>query len=183
MGKRDFDEYISTMQKIDSHDDFKEQQLDEWKRYLNELYDKIIKEWMREYIAKGVVDYKQRKKRIHEEFSGEYEVDALELMLKGQIILFDPIGTMLIGAKGRIDLKGKNGDATLILVDKNSTGPNVRVEIFTSEKERKEHDEKRKKEKMVPIEWEWKVLVNNDQVKYEILDEEVFFDIIMGLID
>jgi hypothetical protein len=182
MGKKDFDEYISTIQKIDSHDDFKKQQLQEWNFYLNDLYDTIIKEWMQEYIKKGTVNYKLKKKSIYEEFSGEYEVDALELTLQGKTLLFDPIGTMLIGAKGRIDLKGKNGNVMLVLVDKNATGPNIRVEIFTSEKERKERDEKQKKERPSVIEWKWKVVVKNDQMKYEVLDEEVFFDIIMEVI-
>jgi hypothetical protein len=183
MGKRAFDEYIDTIQKTTSDEDFYKKELDEWKQYLGILYNKITHDWLKDYITKDIVRVTFKDKRIYEEFSGEYEVPALYLSFSGKTISFDPIGTMLIGGKGRVDVSGKNGKVSFILVDKNLTGPNIQVKIFTSDKERKEYEKMKKAVQLAEIEWEWKVLLNKNQMYYVELDEETFFDIILGLID
>ena len=38
-------------------------------------------------------------------------------------IIFTPIGTLLIGAKGRIDMTSNAGTVKFVLVDKNLSGP------------------------------------------------------------
>ena len=178
MSKKEFEEYIQTQSLEISLD--KDKELTEWRKYLADLYG-LIKGWMSDFVSKKLVKLIKKQIKIYEEFSGEYNIDALELSFNGKTIFFEPIGTMLIGAKGRVDIKGKNGKVTLVLVDKNSDGPNVKVNIFTSEKERKEHEKKEKDKKQEKIIWEWKILLNNDQTRYMNLDENNFFDILMGL--
>jgi hypothetical protein len=181
MGKQAFEEYIDTIQKTVTVDEYQQQELDEWTQYLDVLYDKIT-EWMQEYVAKDIVQYEFEDKTIYEEFIGEYKVKVLNLTLFGKTIIFNPIGTRLIGAKGRVDVSGRSGKVSLILVDKNLAGPNVQFKIFTSHKERKEYEKTRDFSKLFEIEWEWKVLINNTQMYYVTLDQENFFDMIMGLI-
>jgi hypothetical protein len=180
MGKKEFDEYLSYNTNDESKGIDIKKELDEWRKYLDKLYDNI-EEWMKEYISKSKVQIINKTKKIHEEFSGEYEVRALEIFFSGKIVRLDPIATMLIGAKGRVDLIGKNGTATLILVDKKLDGPNVQVKIFTSQKERKDYEQERKNEQPKEVEWEWKVLTKNEYMRYEKLDEDSFFDILMDL--
>ncbi|GHU20758.1 hypothetical protein FACS1894163_13790 [Spirochaetia bacterium] len=71
----------------------------------------------------------------------------------------------------------------LVLVDKKLAGPNIQVKIFTSDKERKEYEETKKSAPLSKIEWEWKVVINKNQMQYVSLDEENFFDIVMELIN
>jgi hypothetical protein len=180
MGKKAFDEYLDTIQKSAPDEDFYKKELDEWKRYLKLLYDKIT-DWMQDYISKGIVRLNFKDKKIYEEFAGEYDIQALDLSLSGKTISFDPIGTLLVGAKGRVDVNGKNGKVTLVLVDKKLTSPNIQVKIFTSDNERKEYEEKKKFAELFEIEWEWKVLINQKQMQYVELNEDNFFDIVMEL--
>jgi hypothetical protein len=180
MGKKAFDEYIDTIQKNSADEDFYKKELDEWKQYLEVLYGKI-NNWMKDYVSKDIVQLKFKDKKIYEEFAGEYDIKALDLFLSGKTISFDPIGTMLVGAKGRVDVSGKNGKVSLVLVDKKLTGPNVQVKIFTSDKERKEYEESKKTTGPSKIEWEWKVLINQNQMQYVELNEDNFFDIVMEL--
>jgi hypothetical protein len=180
MGRQEFEKYLRT--KPDEQKKFsKEKALEEWRHYLEVLYGTIEK-WVEDYVSNGIVQInKDKTVKLYEEFSGEYDVKAIDLCFHGKTILFEPVGTMLVGAKGRIDVKGKNGQVTFILVDKNLNGPNIHVNIFTSEKERKEYDEKKKNEKPKIIEWVWKILLNKGSMTYVKLDEDNFFDVLMEL--
>jgi hypothetical protein len=181
MGKKEFEEYITSSTKNESKGIDVAKELGEWRTYLNKLYDSIVYIWMKDYISKGMVQVASKTKTIHEEFSGEYEVPALDIIFAGKTVRLDPIGTMLIGAKGRVDLIGKNGTVALILVDKKLDGPNIQVKMFTSKKEAKDYEEKKKGEQPKVVEWEWKVFIKNEQIRYAELNEDVFFDIIMEL--
>jgi hypothetical protein len=181
MGKKEFEEYIIANTKDESKGIDVAKELGEWRTYLNKLYDNIVYIWLKDYISKGMVQVARKTKTIHEEFSGEYEAPALDIIFAGKTVRLDPIGTMLIGAKGRVNLIGKNGTATLILVDKKLDGPNIQVKMFTSKKERKDYEEKKKTEQPKEVEWEWKVLLKAEYMRYVELDEDAFFDIIMDL--
>ncbi|GHT83015.1 hypothetical protein FACS1894137_03100 [Spirochaetia bacterium] len=181
MGRKEFDEYIISNTKDESKGINIEKELREWKACLDELYNTIEKVWMKDYISKNKVQVVTGTKKIYEEFSGEYEVRTLNIVFAGKTVSLNPIGTMLVGAKGRVDLIGKNGTVVLILVNKKLDGPNFQVKMFTSKKERKDYEEKKKSEQPKGIEWEWKVLIENELMRYEKLDEDTFFDIIMEL--
>jgi len=186
MGKTDFEEYLETtrQQAKEPDGEFRERELTEWKEYIGILYRKIADVWLKEYLAKGLVSIKYEDRKIYEEFAGEYEVKALVLTINRQNITFEPVGTMLLGAKGRIDVFGKNGKASFVLVDKNLTEPNIQVRIFRTKKEKEEDYEQQKKQSVSrKVEWEWKIFINNGQINYEELNEDSFFDVIMGLIN
>ena len=59
----------------------------------------------------------------------------------GQKLIFEPIGTLLIGTKGRIDMEGVKGRVQFILADKSSKGMkvNVSISIDGENQKRKNH--------------------------------------------
>jgi hypothetical protein len=182
MEKKDFENYLqaTAKKKVDSKE-FIEKELSQWRYFLDLLYKNIIA-WLDDYIKKGFITYKTSQKTIHEEFSGYYTINSLILTVNNIEIIFDPIGTMLIGSKGRVDIKSKNGTIMLTLVDKSLNGPNIQVKIYTSEKERKDDEEKIKSKPKNTIEWAWKIFHNsNDHIEYVELTENTFLDIIMEL--
>jgi hypothetical protein len=48
------------------------------------------------------------------------------LKIGRQEIVMTPIGTLLIGAKGRVDVVGPAGRARLVLVNSQASGPTIR---------------------------------------------------------
>ncbi|MCL2193413.1 MAG: hypothetical protein FWB78_08465 [Treponema sp.] len=176
MGRKEFDEFVT---KSDGEPQIafdKDKELKEWKDFLKSLFSEM-EGWIKSYVDKGLIKISTKKYPLYEEFYGEYEVDAIVLTFKEKAVYFEPIGTMLVGAKGRVDVKSEYGTRSLILVDKDSDGPNIKINVFTSERERKEHEEKVKPKK--EISWDWKILDNKDRIKYIKLNEDSFFDIIM----
>jgi hypothetical protein len=183
MKKKEFESYLeSTLEKEVANSDFVKKELSDWHDYLDMLYKNILKSWIGEYIEKGLIKFKKNKKNIYEEFSGTYEVESLELNINGKFVIFEPIGTMLVGSKGRVDVVGKNGTVSLILVDKDSNGPNIEIKLFTSKKELIEDEAKENFSPKKNIEWAWKIFLNNNnRIEYIDLNESNFLDIITGL--
>ena len=75
----------------------------EWKSAVDELFIKI-REYLGEYIREGSLSVKDRHVRLTEESLGTYEVDAMDIHAGPIIILVQPVGLMVIGAAGRVDM-------------------------------------------------------------------------------
>lgn len=179
MGKKEFDEFLKTQPSF-STDLYKEKELREWRYYLDQLYTRITS-WLSDYEEKGIVKIVQGEKKIYEEFSGEYDINELVVSLYGKTIVFEPIGTMFFGAKGRVDIHGKNGTVSLCLVNQNLIEPNISLKIYTSEKERLLSETQEKTEQVKPIIWVWKIQLVGEKTRYIELDEDNFFDILLEL--
>ena len=117
------------------------------------------------------------EKIINEELIGEYKTSSMKIRFKGNEVILDPIGTNLIGAKGRIDMKGSAGIVKFVLVNKQSSAPMIKVTIQITGEPVEEEIENQK------IEWDWKIATPPPRIKYIELDEESFFDSLMEVIN
>ena len=150
-----------------------DEQLHEWKKNL-ELFYNIIESFLKSYIDENKIKLTYRTKKIEEEDIGEYEVREALITLGSNYIKLVPIGTNLIGAKGRVDLIGPNGRIKFVFVNRTATTPKITVqaglqseEPFTGEK----HPEE--------TEWEWKIATAPPQINYFPLTKDSFFDSLM----
>jgi hypothetical protein len=162
MSKKDFDDFINKQAAKKSQEEpiNWDNQRDEWLNYLSEYYSKA-EEFLKEYIEDNKVSIKYTDKEIYEEYIGGYTVKVLNIELAGHKVKLEPIGTNLIGAKGRVDLIGKNGTIRFVLVNKNSSGPKIKVNIWI------EGEEPPKQEEVSKIlEWEWKISTPPPRIKY-----------------
>lgn len=92
-----------------------QQRRDEWLQHLDRFY-KLVEAYMREYVDQGKVRLQRSTKKLHEEFIGDYSADTMALHIGANKIVFDPAGTNLIGAKGRVDLQSAKGTVKFVLV-------------------------------------------------------------------
>lgn len=57
----------------------------------------------------------RRPVHLNEEAVGEYDVDELTLSLEGRVLArLVPVGASILGALGRVDIKGEFGEETLL---------------------------------------------------------------------
>jgi hypothetical protein len=104
----------------------------------------------------------------------------MTVKLKGDEVIFEPIGTNLIGTKGHVDMKGSAGTVKFVLVNKQSSAPRIKLTIQVSgESEKEEAKESADHE----IEWNWKIATPPPRIKYIELDEDSFFDSLMEAIN
>lgn len=179
MGKKVFEEYLKQQDENSTYyneiDRGEEKQ--HWLHSLSRLYQ-TIEGFVKEYKQSGKVSIEYRKKTINEEWIGEYEVNKAIIKFKGQEVVVDPVGTNIIGAKGRVDMKGNQGLARFVLVDENETKPmeNIKIRILDEAETKEEEQEVR------TISWKWKIATPPPQIEYIELTEDSFFDALMEII-
>lgn len=148
---------------------------DNWLKSLDEIHVQF-ENWLNVFKNSNVVSYKYEKKEINEEHIGLYNANKMIITIASEQILLEPIGTLLIGASGRIDMKGKNGTIKFVLVPKQSNGPSIKFDIVTGDKPKLEE------KKEAQIEWEWKIATPPPSIKYIELDSDSFSDALLEVI-
>ena len=168
-----------------SFDDFVDQQIaktkpsidwtqrrDAWKKHLDEFYQ-LAKGFLQKYIDQDKIHITWSTKQINEEYIGIYEVAALEVQIGAIKVRFDPIGTKVLGAKGRVDMYGPHGTVKFVLVPKTASSPMFRVIVQEAPVEVKDEPEPAVEE------WAWKISTRPPNIKYMELEEESFLSAIM----
>lgn len=175
MSKIDFDEFINNQieTKSDENPIDWDTKLKEWLESLSQFYKKV-ENFLEEYVTDGKVKFQYENKTIFEEYIGEYSVRVLNIELAGRKLKLEPIGTNIIGAKGRIDLIGANGTVKFVLVNKNSSAPETKINIWIEGEEPTEKDDEPE-----VIEWDWKISTPPPRIRYINLEQETFLDALM----
>ena len=149
---------------------------DEWVKHLKKFYEQV-EEFMHEYIDQDKVRLEPGpEKTLHEEFIGDYSVDTMALHIGRNKIVFDPIGTDLIGAKGRVDMHSAKGTVKFVLVPQDAASIRWRPRIVVG------HD--LEPEPVEPVEnWTWKIATRPPGVGCVELCKESFQDAVMEVLN
>lgn len=78
---------------------------DAWLRNIADLYA-VIRKWLAPLEKDGVLRFLTASITLQEEQIGSYAVDVLTILIGKQKVAFYPKGTLIIGAEGRIDIRG-----------------------------------------------------------------------------
>ena len=141
-----------------------EGQKKDWLFHLAQLNNRVTS-WLTPYITNHSVRLGQEMEPLVEENIGSYFAPMMTITIGNDLVKLVPIGTLLIGARGRVDMTGPKGVARLVIVPKNSTGPQVRVEP-------------------PPVsEWVWKLASAPPKITFVELTEESFLDALMGVVN
>ena len=88
----------------------------QWLNHIAQLY-KMIHKWIAPLESDGTVRLQTSSESLEEDYIGQYQVDVLTLLIGKQHVEFHPKGTLIIGANGRIDVRGQRGIRTLVLME------------------------------------------------------------------
>ncbi len=86
---------------------------DAWVRAVENLYD-VVQDMLRESIASKDVTVRRFDMQVTEDFIGTYLIPALELSVGNERVEFRPKGVTVIGAAGRVDIRGERDTVTLL---------------------------------------------------------------------
>ena len=154
-----------------------EQQREEWLQYLGQFY-RLVEEFMGEYVHQNKVRLRRGTKKLNEEFIGEYAADTMALDIGPNSIIFDPVGTNLIGAKGRVDMQGAKGVVKFVLVPEDATTIGWQVHVTVGADPLPELKPAKPVEK-----WEWKIATPPPKVRCVELCRESFQDAVMEVVN
>jgi hypothetical protein len=86
-------------------------QVGEWRKQLQQLFDNI-RQWCQ--TLPGGAYVQEEPLVMREERSGEYEASRLIITSNGQTMRVEPVALWIVGADGRVDLRGIGGPFTLL---------------------------------------------------------------------
>lgn len=86
---------------------------DQWLQSVRRLYE-TIEEWLHDLKEDGTVTISYQTRSLSEEHVGEYETECMVIHVGSERIALEPLGTIIVGAYGRIDLRGSNGNVMLV---------------------------------------------------------------------
>ena len=181
MPRPDFDHFVQRKQEEEKERAAfdPKRQLAEWLQYLDALYDEV-RGFLASYIDTGAARLDSSSIQLNEEFSGPYEARQMFLHIGTSTVVFKPIGTMLIGSKGRVDVQGPRGSARLGLINKKVTHASQLIRVRISLPDDPQPAPEPSPEK---IEWAWKIITPAPEMKFIELTEDSFFDVILSVAD
>jgi len=171
METKDFENFVASQQETD---DSAVETRDEWLKDLDALHCTVA-EFLQDYIKAGSISYSFTEIELTEPGIGKYLAKRMDIKIGRQRVSLVPVGTMLIGCKGRVDAQGSAGRAQILLVDEKarSAADLVKVKVNVGGKGPASPPSRE------PLLWAWKILSNALQRGFVDLDKESFFALLM----
>jgi hypothetical protein len=114
----DFIDFLKTKQ-----DEVNQQKLngkrrvETWLDALNTFHQEV-KEWLKQATKEGLLSITLDSVMLDEERLGSYAAPRLHIHIGGEEVILEPIGTVIIGAQGRVDMLANGKSRVLVLSDK-----------------------------------------------------------------
>lgn len=149
-----------------------------WLGRLAGLY-KQIGSFLKPYVDSNQMRLGNTEIDLNEHLIGAYRAPRLTLTIGRQEVLFTPVGTMMIGCSGRVDVLGPGVPSRLVLVDKGtrSARSSIRVSVNIGSQLAPPPTPERQ------IEWAWKVASAPPEMAYVDLTQESLKLVIMRAAD
>lgn len=177
MHSKNFDEYVRSQMDVPPAGppvDWNKER-DEWLGHLNGLYE-AIESFLSKYVSSGQVRFQYESIELNEEQIGSYSARQMVLRIGKQEVRLVPIGTLLIGFKGRVDAVGSSGKAQIVLVDSRVSDLKSLVHVSIGVGE---NPPALPNKAPGELRWEWKILTRPPERRLVELNQESFFELIM----
>ncbi|CUX48983.1 hypothetical protein CFBP6626_15240 [Agrobacterium tumefaciens] len=153
----------------------------QWKKALSDLYQ-VIEAHLDRQVRRGAIRIKYKETELDERYLGSYSAQTMVIEIGRQKVDLVPIGTLIIGGRGRVDVKGPFGDARLVLVHKDVRRPEDLIKV-------KINDTRRGRRK-ISVENEgdfddfaWKIATPPPRVVFDALTETSFHAMLMEVLN
>jgi hypothetical protein len=148
----------------------------EWLQRLDQLYVRI-RDYLNDYIQSGQIQIESNSIQLNEENIGPYTAKQITLKIGRKRVKLQPVGTLLIGSRGRIDVVGPRGTTVpLLLVNSKAKRAADLIRIQVSIGGKLPEPPKKEQEEII---WEWKMITRPPERRFIELTQEAFFEMIM----
>jgi hypothetical protein len=155
-------------------------QKNEWLDFIKQFYDSI-ELWLSSYVAEKQLEYTYSDLELVEDYIGTYQTKKMKIVLADQVVNIEPVGTLLIGTKGRIDMEGTRGRVRFMLADKESIEPQVNVSVSINGMAHENHASESLKK---APDWVWKIVLKEPRkIVFTEFNQENFFSALMEIIN
>lgn len=175
MAIKKFEEFINNQTSAFEREIDRKDQLATWQQHLDEFY-RVIASYLKPYLDNQKIKIEFADLDIAEDRIGIYTTQKATIHLGPHTLALEPIGMMIIGAAGRVDLTGPYGKVRFVLLDETSPPRKAQVKIV------KDGDKARQEQALnKPSKLTWKIATNPPQVTYLPLTEDSFQEALMAV--
>lgn len=100
----------------------------DWLQELDGLFVSMERHLM-PFTQAGEIEIERTPLTLREDHLGSYDADKLTFKIGRDKIVAKPIGTLLIGARGRVDLSGPRKTLKIVLLDKGGPVLATKIEV------------------------------------------------------
>lgn len=158
-----------------------QKEITDYKLKTSELYAKV-ESAIQELVQSDLCKTTKTPITLNEESLGAYSIESLVISFSKEKVVLEPVGTMLIGSKGRVDMKGPRGIEKFLLIRKGVSSPSQLISVSVSVGDAKV--ESKKSAPAQDIAWEWKMLPNSSNwTNFEPVNEQTITNALMRVIN
>lgn len=150
----------------------------DWLRNLENLYDQVS-QYLKPYVEAGDIVINFQTVNLNEEYIGPYSAREMIITIGGKVIKLEPVGTFLLGSRGRVDVVGPLARARLILLDAEvkSLPRQIQAYVIVDGKPCLPPPPKPRSD----IKWAWKIAMRPPRRDVVELNKESFLDLLMEI--
>lgn len=94
----------------------REQEISNFKSNVESLYKKIY-ELLESYIKDGSIIISPIEETLYEDTLGDYKINRLHIKFDQEHIELKPVGRVMIGSQGRVDIQGLKNKVKIVLME------------------------------------------------------------------
>lgn len=185
MGK--LEDFIDDIEKKEGNAGFDAEGVIElFRQRVEDFYRRVEQDWLKSLIASGKIHCTREGIAVTEESLGTYPMDEMVIKFFRFTIRLTPIGTILIGSPGRIDMTFEGKSRMLVLVDRRITCAAEQIVIrerFVGGQQADDEEEQNLVEEKPKPEYVWKYIADPREYTYAVLDKESFQNLIVELVN
>lgn len=102
-----------------------------WLQHLEKLFAQV-NSYLDPYVADGQVKIAYQPITLNEEHIGPYSAKEMIISIGSKFIKLEPVGTNLIGSKGRVDVLGPGARAQLLLLHRDTKSISDLIHVSVS---------------------------------------------------
>jgi len=142
-----------------------------------------VEVFLRQFTESNDIQIKKGKKRIEEDYIGKYEVPVLRIQLYEKYATLVPVGTLMIGTPGCVDLVGEIETIRFALADKNEDHPQPPTSFSLIWLEEDDKNEEIRTQDCRKCDYVWKIMTAPPYIRYLELNEDSFLSALQEVLD
>ena len=178
MGANDFAKFVADQQTSTADAEVWGGMREEFLKNLKALHNEIV-DFLQEYEKTRQITHSFTDVMLNEENIGSYFAPRMDIKIGRQYVYLEPIGTLLIGIRGRVDVVGSAGRAQILLVHEKAKSAAELYPVWVTKGGKPSPAPPSAQEQSSS--WIWKIVTRGLPKKFVDIDKESLFELLMEI--
>ncbi|TBX74443.1 hypothetical protein E0I74_26775 [Rhizobium laguerreae] len=149
----------------------------EWMASLAQLYADI-ESFLADHVNRGAIRISYEETELQERYIGNYSARTMLIAIGREEVRLTPVGTLVIGGRGRVDVTGSAGDIRLVLIHKDARRPQDLIKVTIKDETSRDQDAIASPRSGAE-DYTWKIATPPPSVYFDELTKSSFYEVLM----